>query len=212
MHVISAGRCSSERARIEAFIRDTYASHYDARIEQFAPLLLAVVARGKIRCAAGLRFEADGFFCETYLDQTAEAAIEARIGRSVRRAAMFEVTSLSSVEPASLLHFVREIGRRGAATGHEWSIFTATARLRRLLTHIGLQPLALAPARAERIPDPAVWGRYYATDPAVVAVNRSALVTHDEKRRIDACDPAIAPAMPLVGARQAARSRRLGAL
>lgn len=174
MQFICAAEGDPFRSDLETFVRTHYAEHYAADVSAFAPVLLGLVGNGRIHCAAGVRF--DGlFFCETYLDDTIEAALGRRCGGEVTREAIFEVSNLCSRSPAVSRAFVMAIALFGDDHGREWSVFTATFRLRVLLTRMRLPQIELAEAKAERVEDPAVWGTYYETAPTVVAVNRSVL-------------------------------------
>ena len=62
------------------------------------------------------------------------------------------------------------LGRHLAARGCTWVVCTATRELRLLFGRMGLQPLVLGPARAERLgAEAASWGTYYEHGPMVLA-------------------------------------------
>jgi hypothetical protein len=63
------GRANSLREAAEVFIAKIYAGRYGAHLHSFPSRIVALVdERDKMLCAAGLRFAADGFFSENYLD------------------------------------------------------------------------------------------------------------------------------------------------
>jgi hypothetical protein len=175
MNMLAVSESEPRRQEIEAFIRDRYRDAYGAELESLPSKLVAARDRGRIACAAGLRTATDGFFCEVYFDVPAEQLIGSRIGRSAPRSRLLEVTSLCSTSPLLSISFLRAVARYGVDNGFEWSIFVATARLRRLLSLLEFEPLELAPASADRIPNRAIWGSYYETAPVVMAVHRTAL-------------------------------------
>ena len=81
-----------------------------------------------------------------------------------------EVGHLASEKPGSSLHVIVALARHLAQAGYEWVVFTATRELVRLFTRLGLPLLALAKADPARLGDEAAaWGRYYDTQPVVVA-------------------------------------------
>jgi hypothetical protein len=161
------------RAKAERFIRETYASRYGARLDLFPSRLLVVIdARDEILCAAGLRFEADRFFSESYLDIPIEDALGALSHRLIRRSEIFEVTTLASRAPRATATFIESIGVFGESNGFTWSFFTLTRRLHRLVERSGRALIHLADADYRRIPDHEKWGAYYASDPKVFAIAR----------------------------------------
>ena len=160
------------REPVQAFIARVYEENYAARIDVFAPTLIAMVDEGQICCAASLRFAVDGFFSEAYLDTPIELSLLYTGEPPVRRDKIFEVGSLSSRAPKLAPRFIRQLIRAGERAGFDCAIFTATERLRRMLTRIGLPLLALAPADASRVAAAEMWGTYYATRPHVLAVTR----------------------------------------
>lgn len=178
MRVTLTPRDDVLRPAAERLIAEVYATHYGARISAFPDTLVTMLdPDGAVRCAAGLRFAAEGFFSEAYLDAPAEAVLSALRCTSVRREKIFEVTSLASRAPQLIGGFVRKIIAGGEAAGFEWSFFTATAPLRALLERMGLTLTPLADADSSRVPNAGAWGSYYAFAPRVCAVNRDSIAT-----------------------------------
>lgn len=204
-------RYDARRSTVEAFIRARYRDAFEANLEAFPPRLVAATVKGRITCAAGLRTEADGFFCEVYLDEPIDRVISRQIGASVARARLMEVTSLCSISPPKSLDFIRTLVRFGLDNSFDWSIFVATNRLAQLLRQMGLAPLELGPAKAEKVPDLSIWGNYYETSPVVMAVQRTdALrnaIAHWRQKSTSRC---LQSGCPLVG-RGAAGHRLLDA-
>ena len=90
------------------------------------------------------------------------------------RESIFEVSGLASRAPHRATQFLRYVVSYGELAGFDWAFFTATNRLRALLRHLGLAPLALTPADPKRLGDAQVWGSYYDAAPVVCAVHRTA--------------------------------------
>lgn len=178
MDLITAHRESNNRGQIEEFIRDRYAEVYGARIGRLAPQLVANInGNFEVSCAAGLRTAADGFACEVYFDEPVEQLIAARTRHAAPRNKLLEVTSLCSSSPSLSINFLRDIAVYGLEHGFEWSIFVATARLRRLLALLSFEPLTLAPASRDRMPNREAWGTYYDSDPVVMAVHKATVAS-----------------------------------
>ena len=135
------------RSAAEQLIAEVYALHYSARITAFPATLIAMIGDGGAPlCAAGLRFAADGFFSECYLDAPVDAVLSALRRYPVAREKVFEVTSLASRAPHTIGPFLRKIIACGEAAGFEWAFFTATAPLKLILERLSLSLLPLAAA------------------------------------------------------------------
>ena len=161
------------RPAAEQLIAEVYALHYAARITTFPATLIGMRSdRDTLLCAAGLRFAADGFFSECYLDAPVDAMLSGLSPSPVRRESVFEVTSLASRAPHVVGSFLRKIVACGEAAGFEWAFFTATAPLKALLERIGLPLVPLVTADRARVANPESWGTYYQLAPSVYAVHR----------------------------------------
>jgi hypothetical protein len=178
----------SLRDRTEDCIRGVYQRAYGARIASF-PELLVVAIDGKAQpiCAAGLRTELDGFFSESYLDRPVEQILTALAGRNMERGRIFEVTTLASREVKSSPNFMRQIACLGKTSGFEWSIFTATSRLRMLLRRLGLPLMVLGRADPARIENAEQWGSYYEHSPMVCAVDGGWLSSEPKSLPVGSC-------------------------
>ena len=128
MKVVTATRDDPRRQAIEAFIRRRYIEAYDADLEALPSTLIAGTVDGVIVCAAGLRTASDGFFCEVYVDTSAEDLIETKTCRAAPRSKLFEVTSLCSSSPLVSIDFLRAVALFAFNSGFNWSIFVATIR------------------------------------------------------------------------------------
>lgn len=163
---------SRRRDEAEAFIRDTFARHYDAAVPAFAPnLMLIENARGLI-AATGWRCAGDEpLYLERYLDTPIEAAMARLAGHPVRRDQIVEVGNLATQKPGASLDVILILARHLDLLGFTWVTFTATSALVGIFARLRLPLLALAPADPARLGEEevAAWGRYYDTAPIVVA-------------------------------------------
>lgn len=160
------------REELEGFVRDVFAARHAARVCSFMPTLLAVRNDvGTVCSVAGFRCaDAQKLFLERYLDEPVERAIASASGKEVSRSQVVEVGNLAGVNCRSAMRLVLGLPRILIDRGHRWMVFTATDTLRDLLAsyHAPLLDLAAATAaRAQTTGDD--WGRYYETQPRVMA-------------------------------------------
>jgi hypothetical protein len=172
------------RGVAETFIRDVYAAEYGAQLQSFPSRIFALLSdRGEIACAAGVRFQDDGFFSERYLDSPIEQALGVASRRTIARAEIFEVTTFASRAPRATAGFIESVGRFGEANGFVWSFFTLTRRLHKLVERLGHPLTHLADADHRRIPDHERWGTYYASEPKVFAIASPRLAPVADQRQ-----------------------------
>ncbi len=164
---------SHRRARLEAYIADTYRSTYQARISQFYPLLLGMNITGETEAVVGLR---PGFcrpmFLEHYLDLPIEQEIAALARCPVDRASLVEIGNLVSTRRggSQLLFVVMAAALERA--GYQWMVFTATPQVQKLVRRFNVELHDLANAEARQLGLQAEdWGSYYATRPKVMTCN-----------------------------------------
>jgi hypothetical protein len=159
------------RSTVETFIRNVYATEYGAQLQTFPSRLFALMnERAEIICAAGVRFQEDGFFSELYLDSPIEQALGMASKRTITRGEIFEVTTFTSRAPRATMQFIKSLEMFGELNGFAWSFFTLTQRLHRLVERLGHPLTHLADADYRRIPGHQRWGTYYASQPKVFAI------------------------------------------
>lgn len=161
------------REGIEAFIRDCFASAHGAQVGHFMPRLFSLRSKGGGPVAAfGLRAAGDTrLFLETYLDRPIEEVLQSRLGANVRRAEIVEVGNLSALYAGAARWLIVAVTAMLYREGYRWVVFTGTSALRNGFARLGLCPLDLGAAAAERLPaaERAQWGRYYEHAPRVMA-------------------------------------------
>lgn len=180
-----------DRAEAEAFVAAVYRDRHGATLREFMPWLLAFRDdRGALLAVVGLRLAAGApLFVEQYLDMPAERAVAGALSRAVDRASMVEVGGLAARRPGDARRLILCLTRGLDAAGLRWVLFAATLQLRNAFDRLGLRPVALAPARPERLrPAATDWGRYYDSQPMLlcgdIAAGASFLGAgvHDERR------------------------------
>lgn len=161
-----------QRAEAEAWVSDRYAASYQAQLTQFLPWLLTMRCLGGISGVAGLQpAGARPLFLERYLPAPAERVLGQQLGQAVARAGLVEIGNLAADQRgASHLLFVLFSAVLQRA-GYQWIVFTATRALRNNLAKLGFPLLTLGAADIGQVApaERAAWGRYYDTDPVVVA-------------------------------------------
>jgi hypothetical protein len=174
--IVVLGRADSLREAAEVFIAKTYAGQYGAQLHAFPSRIVALVdERDEVLCAAGLRFAADGFFSESYLDAPVEGVLSALSDRTIKRGEIFEVTTMASRAPRATAGFIASVVAFGESAGFAWSFFTLTHRLHLMVQRMGFALQLLGDADFRRIGDHEHWGSYYATRPKVYAAARARL-------------------------------------
>lgn len=162
------------RERVEQHVRQLYERAHGAIVRTFPNLMVADLdAAAVVRCAAGLRQAADGFFSECYVERTLEDALSALARQPVGRDRIIEVTSLASLNVCALVRLIRHIVAYARDRGIDWAVFTITWRLKELLCRMNLPLVVLCPAERARVERPDDWGRYYESSPVVTVLRDS---------------------------------------
>jgi Thermostable hemolysin len=172
--LILVPRSHTLRRPSEACIREAYKETFGAHDLVMPSILIALVGEADHPlCVAGLRTASEGFFSEIYLDGPVESILSARGEAAITRQAVFEVTTLASRSPDASPLFLRHLAILGNRAGFRWAFFTATARLRRLLSRLGIRICEIGAVDPARMPGADRWGSYYAHLPRVCAVENS---------------------------------------
>ena len=164
----------ADRAAVEAFISQRFAQSFGCRIAAFMPRLFSVRNReGEICGAFGLRSAHRNLFLEQYLDTPIEDTIAAHTGSPVERRSIVEAGHFSGAFPGAVRAMIGLLTERLHREGYEWVVFTGTAGLRNAFFRLGLSPLDIQAASADRLPADtrAAWGRYYDHAPRVLVGN-----------------------------------------
>lgn len=168
-------RRKGDRVEVEAFIRETFELAYGASVRSFMPRLLAVCLKdGDLLAAFGVRSAGDEkLFLENYLDQPIEQAIEERTGAKLERSKIAEIGNLAAIYPGGVRWMIVALTVMLYEEGYEWVVFTGTSALRNGFNKLGLYPIEICPARAERLDadEQTRWGTYYDNNPVVMFGN-----------------------------------------
>jgi hypothetical protein len=162
------------RDSLERFVAAAFERAHGARVQAFMPALLGLEDwSGTLRCALGLRGAgAEPLFLEQYLDRPIEEVIASRAGSpgAVARGSIVEVGNLAGRGCRAAVYLVAQLPRFLVQRGYSWVTFTATERVRDLLSAFDAPLLDLGPADPARLGGGAGdWGAYYRTQPRVMA-------------------------------------------
>jgi hypothetical protein len=160
------------RCKAEAYVAHRYSEAFDAQLEQFMPLFLALVSKGEIKSLCGFRDAGqEPLFLEQYLDSPIEMYCETLLGHAIKRSELIEFGQLASFSKGfSPLHFYL-IARHLVDSGYKWCVCTVTDPLYALFKRLGLSPMDIGMAEASRISTASQWGKYYQHQPRIVAGN-----------------------------------------
>lgn len=163
-----------DRALAEQFISQRFAESFGCRVDSFMPRLFTLRNRdGEICGAFGLRSANRKLFLEQYLDTPIDQAIAAHLGNGIERQEIVEVGHFSGTFPGAVRAMICLLTERLYREGYAWVTFTGTASLRNAFRRMGLSPIDIQAASAERLPadERAAWGSYYEHAPHVLVGN-----------------------------------------
>lgn len=172
LRLVTLEREDAGREGAEQFIARGFLRSHRACVRTFLPRILALTdSLGELKGAVGCRFAgAEPLFLERYLDAPVEEVLSARTGIAVGRAEVVELGNFACRTSAVARRFMSLLPRFLLAQGATWIVFTATRTVRGLISESGARLLELAAARPGRVAGTAdEWGRYYDTDPRVMA-------------------------------------------
>jgi hypothetical protein len=182
LRLISVREGDAGRPELEDYVRTAFQAKHGAAIRSFMPTLLSFRDRHDLlRGVVGLREAQRGpLFLEQYLDRPVEQAIaEAVAHRSspvgprsaaIQRHDIVEVGNLAGASCRSAARMMAQLPAHLMAERYSWIVFTATAALRQILESLGSPLIELARADGASVAGARdEWGRYYETDPRVLA-------------------------------------------
>jgi hypothetical protein len=164
---------SSQRNELESYITRCFEQAYNARINDFAPLLLELRCAGSASGAAGIRFASKApLFLEHYLDVPVEQVASQVAGQPILRNEIVEMCNLAALRPGACQLINIVLAAALHAAGFCYAGFAGTAQLERIVRkqHFAVTAIAVAdPARLGADADQ--WGSYYDTSPNVLLVD-----------------------------------------
>jgi hypothetical protein len=127
---------------------------------------------GQLVAAVGYRYaDLNALFLEKYFDSPIEHVMSRNAGVALSRSGLVEVAHLVALKPGQGRRMMSELGALLQSNGVTWIVSTVTRELRHLFARMGIAPLALGTADADRLGDDVNdWGSYYEHEPVVLAV------------------------------------------
>lgn len=190
-HVVQ--RTDPERASLEAFIVGVFRETYGASVTHFAQTLLGWKnAQGQWQAALGYTVATSTpLFVEHYSPVPIDVRISRRLGATVQRNWLVEVGNLAAVQAGAARELIAHAILHLHQQGHAWVVFTATRALLNSFERLDVKTIPIGPADPARLPDGgASWGRYYATQPAImtgsITLGYVALRAREQAERIRA--------------------------
>lgn len=169
------------REDLEAYVRARFAAKHGAEVRTFMPTLISFRERqGELRGVAGIRgADESHLYLEQYLDRPIEERLTASLrslpvdrggARAVRRDEIVEVGNLAGASCRAAVRMVAQLPVYLMSRRYSWIVFTATSALRQILDGFGAPMIELGRADPASVAVAAdSWGRYYETDPRVIA-------------------------------------------
>jgi hypothetical protein len=172
LHLTEAHSGAADRQELETFVADAFLRRHDATVQSFMPTLLSFRdGAGTLRGVIGLRGASEqSLYLEHYLEQPVEAAMALATGRPVDRREIVEAGNLAGSSCRTAMRMVALLPAYLLTREYRWIVFTATAAVRNILQGFGAPLVELARADGARVSNgPDRWGRYYDSDPRVLA-------------------------------------------
>lgn len=165
-----AGHDSIIRLSLESRVRSGFGHHFDACIEGFMPDLAVYRHVSGAVGVIGIRGASDDLlFLERYVDQPIESVVSDAVQRPIPRREIVEVGQFIVDDKAIVSAFFRDLVPFLRSRGYEWVCFTATNRIRALLSKIGFSGKPVAMATQDKVGNDAMnWGTYYQFEPCVI--------------------------------------------
>ncbi|MDP5149092.1 thermostable hemolysin [Rheinheimera baltica] len=161
----------TQRAPLQRFIADGFATHYQAHVTQFMPHLLGVALADIWQAALGIRFASATLFTEQYLSAPAEQILQQH-NIACLRSGIAEIGHLYAQNRQALMQLFVLMVQALYQLNIQQLLFAATADLKRLLTRHGIALTEVADATADCLGDKAAeWGSYYQSKPKVCVLS-----------------------------------------
>ena len=170
--IARCGRNDARRAEAEAFVRKRFLRSHGAHVATFMPTLLLLTDTGnELVAVTGFRCAAhEPLFLERYLPVPIERALASQTGTPAQRAEIVEVGNFAAIDSRRarvLMSFLPAYLLERAA---RWIAFTATNSIRGILSSMGGHCVELGAADGACVSGGMdEWGRYYSSDPRVMA-------------------------------------------
>jgi hypothetical protein len=170
---------------VEKYVAERYASAFDAQIEVFMPVFLALLQGDQIRSVCGYRHAGrESLFLEQYCDRPVEEMIAEKFSQPVSRASLVEFGQLAAFSKGLSPYHFYLITKHFVALNYQWCICTVTDPLYALMKRLGLNPTFILEAHPDQVKDAHQWGSYYRYQPRIVAGNLRHSLAYLQRYRV----------------------------
>lgn len=169
-------RAHADRPELENYVRAVFYQRFGARPQHLFPWIAELRDHFGIRIGAlGLRWGCkSSFFSEVYLEEPADCAIARHFRRPLERSQIMEVGHFAASHAGAGRITIVAMAALTAQLPVAWILGTLNRPIRRSFGRAGVPLVELAEARAKKMGAEAhCWGRYYESQPKVMAVDIS---------------------------------------
>ena len=174
IHAFIVHQNHADRLEVEHFIRDIFASTYQATLTHFMPILVALRdADGSLMAAFGMRNAThEPLFLEQYLDVPIEYLLSSQLYKTITRDEITEIGNLAVANPRNAGILIAHVIQQSLDMQVKWCVATAHRSLQNGLIKGGRDVFALHAADVGKLPknEQALWGSYYDNQPQIIAV------------------------------------------
>jgi hypothetical protein len=147
-----------------------YRDHFECELAHYYPKVFCLYKDDELVACCGFRAaNEEALFLEQYLDLPIEQSVSLNIGQSIERANIVEIGGLAVTDKAEALVLMLKLAPAFQTLGFTLATCTVTTPVRRCLKKLGIESHLLASADPKRVSDGSDWGRYYDTNPVVLA-------------------------------------------
>jgi Thermostable hemolysin len=153
------------------FARDQYAGRLSCNLVSFYPNTISLYVDGRLTAVAGYREAArEQLFLEQYLDAPIEECLRRKFQPGATRSHIVEIGGFAALGCGAGLALMQQLAPTLLDLGFRQLVCTANRAIQKCLSSLGLEPVFIAQADADRISTPVSdWGNYYEGNPVVLA-------------------------------------------
>ncbi len=161
----------TKRAEIERFIADGYQKHFNAKLMDFFPIILAIrnLRTGRVLSAVGLRYADDyQLFSENYLDNSIESELTEKESVQIDRIDVIELGHFVADQTSDMTVVIPLIGNFLKTLSVKWAVYTLSRPIKIAFNRMGIKLTHIQHAHPDAvIKTKTDWGKYYDYKPAV---------------------------------------------
>jgi|GEM_PF-1123283 len=165
----------TDRSAVEQFIVAGYAKHFDAKLAELFPVILAVkdINTDCLLGAVGLRYADDQkLFSEKYLSQPIESLISEHQGYPINRKHVIELGHFVVAQSSDVNTVIPVVAKFLKSLDVKWAVYTLSRPIKVAFQRMGIKLTHLQHAHPQALDKSKTdWGRYYDFKPAVYFSN-----------------------------------------